>query len=385
MSVRILSSASDLKTYDAWVRSHEHGSLWQSLERKTYNEACGKQTRIYVSEANGEIVASALVVIDRTAGGYSTWEIPRGPLLASSDERVADSLLHLIVEDARLDTCLAIYLSPKNFLPAIRYPLSASLRRIHAEATRIVDLTQSDEQILIQMHQKGRYNIGVAAKAGITVRKGSIEDLDAFYDLLKSTGGRDGFTISQKSHYTRFLSSLEGSFLLLAEHQGRAIAGLIGVVWPSPSPRPADAGHPSPVGRGAGGEGAVGIYYYGASSYEDRQLMAPYALQWEAMRLCKAAGCTRYDLLGISPEDAPQSDPWRGITDFKRKFGGTVITYPPEQMMVLKPMTSENASPLIMVRDATSFVVFETASAALRPPQTDKRLRLLTMTIPRML
>jgi lipid II:glycine glycyltransferase (peptidoglycan interpeptide bridge formation enzyme) len=81
----------------------------------------------------------------------------------------------------------------------------------------------------------------------------------------------------------------------------------------------------------------TGIYYYGASSYEHRNLMAPYLLQWEAMRLCKKSGCDHYDLLGISAPDSVD-DPWAGISDFKRKFGGTVITYPPEQTLVLRPM-----------------------------------------------
>jgi len=78
----------------------------------------------------------------------------------------------------------------------------------------------------------------------------------------------------------------------------------------------------------------TGVYYYGASSYEDRALMAPYLLQWEAMKICKAEGCTKYDLLGISHPDT-KKDPWEGISDFKRKFGGEVITYPPEQVLML--------------------------------------------------
>jgi lipid II:glycine glycyltransferase (peptidoglycan interpeptide bridge formation enzyme) len=79
--------------------------------------------------------------------------------------------------------------------------------------------------------------------------------------------------------------------------------------------------------------------------------MAPYLLQWEAMKRCKAAGCNRYDLLGIEPpkENSKSQTPntktlfgsstsWQGITEFKRKFGGLVITFPQEQMIVLRPL-----------------------------------------------
>ncbi len=300
------------------MRGHEHGSLWQSLERKTYVEACGKQTRLYVTEENDVIVASALVIIDTTTGGYSVWEIPRGPLLSERwkvESGKYEEFLQSIIADAKANRCIELLLSPVTPLPANPYPLLASSRHVHAEATRILDLTKSEEHILAQMHQKGRYNINLARKHGIEVAEGSNNDIDAFYDLLRSTGGRDGFKISQKSHYTRFLSEIPHSFLLLAKHQGKAIAGLIGVRW-----------------------GTTGIYYYGASSYEHRHLMAPYLIQWEAIRRCKAEGCTHYDLLGISPEPAPANDPWLGISDFKRKFGGVVVTYPQEQALVFRPI-----------------------------------------------
>lgn len=253
------------------------------------------------------------MTIDTTTGGYSVWEIPRGPLWANP--AALDELLKRIVVDAKHERCIEILFSPATPLLSTHYPLRTSPRHVHAQATRILDLHHSEEQILAQMHQKGRYNIGVARKHGIEVVEGSVNDIDTFYALLRSTGGRDGFKISQKSHYTRFLSDLRGSFMLLAKHQGTPIAGLIGVQW-----------------------GAMGIYYYGASSYEHRHLMAPYLVQWEAIRRCKAKGCTHYDLLGISPEPAPANDPWLGISDFKRKFGGRVVTYPQEQALVLKPI-----------------------------------------------
>lgn len=248
---------------------------------------------------------------DRSRAG-EVWEIPRGPIW--DDESAVTRLLSRIVDDARSSGVTAIFLSPTRPLPESELGMKNSDRRIHATATRIIDLTQTEESILAQMHQKGRYNIRVAEKAGVTVRQGSEADIDAFYELLKGTGGRDGFRIHQKAHYRRFLLSLPGSFFLIAEHEGRPIAGLLGVIW-----------------------NRVGIYYYGASSYADRALMAPYLLQWEAMKLCKEAGCDTYDLLGIAASDS-KKDPWFGISDFKRKFGGEVLTYPREQMIILRPI-----------------------------------------------
>jgi len=80
MLIRVLSQETDLATYDAWVKRHPQGSLWQSLEWKRFQEALGREMRVYAAMEGQEIQASALVVIDRTAFGLTTWDVPRGPL-----------------------------------------------------------------------------------------------------------------------------------------------------------------------------------------------------------------------------------------------------------------------------------------------------------------
>ncbi len=317
MDIRLLPSGEDLGRYDAWVRTHPHGNLWQSPERKQYLEAIGKEVKVYVAEENDLIIASALVMIDKTSFGLSTWDCARGPLGDGN-------LLDRIIADAKSEKCMSLYFSPPgSSLLTTHYPLVTSKRHIHAQATRILDLTVSDDQLLAQMKPKGRYNIGVAEKHGVTVSRS--DDAEAFYALVRETSKRDGFTRLSLGRYRAFLTSQPGSFLLLAfdpsGHSQKAVAGLMGVIW-----------------------NGTGLYYYGASSYEHRALMAPYLLQWEAMKLCKAAGCTNYDLLGIAPADAAADHPWQGITSFKEKFGGTYVEYPAEQEIVLRPFTKKALS-----------------------------------------
>jgi lipid II:glycine glycyltransferase (peptidoglycan interpeptide bridge formation enzyme) len=68
-------------------------------------------------------------------------------------------------------------------------------------------------------------------------------------------------------------------------------------------------------------------YLYGASSNEDRNLMAGYALQWKAMQDARAFGCTQYDLFGIPPSPDP-NHPMAGLYRFKTGFGGRIIHRP---------------------------------------------------------
>ncbi len=308
MVVRLLSSDGDLQRYDMWIKSHPQANLWQSLERKKYLEALGKEVRIYAI-GEPEFQATALVMIDTASLGMKTWDVPRGPLFEKGFE--ASAFINELIQEAKNDNALAFYLSP--FQP-IATDYSPSSRHIHADATIILDLTKSEDELLAQMKQKGRYNIRLAEKHGVTVSES--DDVEAFYKLVSATSNRDGFTALPKAKYKAFLEALEGSFLLMAHGPDKEpIAALIGVIW-----------------------GNRAIYYYGASSYLHRALMAPYALQWEAMRLCKARGATTYDLLGVAPPDAPANHPWSGITKFKEQFGGTLAVYPPEQVVILKPI-----------------------------------------------
>lgn len=342
--VRLLSSPAELLAYDRWVKSHPEGSLWQSLEWKTYQEALGREVRIYVEETYEKLKAvsfqlSALVVIDKTSFGLSTWDIPRGPLTSLKLSALShESFLGEIQCIASQNNGMSLFLSPSIGLKAQSLKLKASPRAEQPPATRIIDLTQSEEAILAQMKQKGRYNIRVAEKHGVCVKQST--DIDAFAALAQETARRDRFTAPPASRYQKFLASLPGAFLLLAygpttSEQRTAdsnnptpspIAGLLGTIW-----------------------NGTGIYYYGASDYANRSLMASYLLQWEAMKYCKAHGCHTYDLLGIErPSHAEnilkaesrklKASSWSGITRFKEQFGGAVIEYPPEQEIVLKPM-----------------------------------------------
>jgi len=70
--------------------------------------------------------------------------------------------------------------------------------------------------------------------------------------------------------------------------------------------------------------GTAATYLYGASSNEHRNLMAPYALQWAALRDVRDRGATTYDLFGIPPTN-DESHPMHGLYRFKTGFGGEVV------------------------------------------------------------
>lgn len=306
VEIRTLTSAEDLGVWDAFVKASPQGSLWQSPEWKTYQEALGRETRVYGCLGKLGMTTAGLVIIDRTAGNLATWEIPRGPI-----GEAAAMLAGRIVEDARRERALVLRLSPPAPLPLDGSAPSGG--HSQPEATRILDLALDPDALLAQMKPKGRYNIRLAQRHDLEVRES--DDVAAFHTLLRQTGKRDRFGIHPQKHYQAFLQHLPGAFLLMAYHRAHEpVAGLLGTVW-----------------------GNTGIYYYGASDERHRALMAPYLLQWEAMKLCKDRGCTRYDLLGIAPIGSGSDHAWAGISSFKEKFGGTVVEYPRERQVTIRP------------------------------------------------
>jgi lipid II:glycine glycyltransferase (peptidoglycan interpeptide bridge formation enzyme) len=268
----------------------------------------------------GEHGQTPLMVIRRRLGpGFSFAYMPWGPELPAD-----------FPADGRSQALVNIAQALKNLLPKgtafIRFdppwytegdpsPLHKPLTRAGADVqppdTVLIDLTDNEKAILGGMKSKGRYNIRLASKKGVTVRQTGMEELPLFYELLKKTAKRDGIAIHSIEYYqTLFTHCKDYSqggqklALYLAEHEGDVLAGIV-ILF----------------------RGKDAVYLYGASSDHKRNHMAPYLLQWKAMSDAKAKGCTVYDLFGIPPNEDPHH-PMAGLYRFKTGFGGRVIHRP---------------------------------------------------------
>lgn len=171
----------------------------------------------------------------------------------------------------------------------------------------VVDLGDAEETVFGAMKPKTRYNVRLAQRKGVRVFCAASEMLPVFYDLYLQTARRNGFLAASYRHFAGMFSPLaleRGSveILLLLASRGRDIlAGAIVAI----SQRRA-------------------FYLYGASSGENRNLMAPYALHWEAMKLACERGCLAYDMGAVSPGADPRH-PFYGMYRFKAGFGGNMV------------------------------------------------------------
>jgi lipid II:glycine glycyltransferase (peptidoglycan interpeptide bridge formation enzyme) len=205
-----------------------------------------------------------------------------------------------------------------SFPPELPPPFKRAAAGIQPPDTVLVDLTPPEENILAAMKSKWRYNISLAGKRGVTVSESGEQGLDVFYRLLTETAARDGISVHSTGYYRALFEECGNSGVPLrlytAVHEGDVLAALVALF-----------------------RGKQATYLYGASSDKKRNVMAPYALQWQAMRDAKAAGCVEYDLFGIPPDENP-NHPMAGLYRFKTGFGGAIIHRPGSWDFPYKPL-----------------------------------------------
>jgi peptidoglycan pentaglycine glycine transferase (the first glycine) len=294
-------------------------------------------------EESGQITASALVIKQSLPFGLCWLYCPRGPLhLKGQPLRLFQKIKKIAKEEKavffRFDPGLEKEKMSKDYQQFLKL---LKTKKAHAyyqpESTLIVDLEPPDKEILKQMKPKGRYNIKVAGKHGVTVRQGtSKEDIQTFYSLFTQTTQRDKFSGHPHSYYQKFIEALgpKKAKIYIAEYEPKDDT----VTQTPTSKKPLAAAIVTYFKDTA-------TYYYGASSNEYRSTMAPYLLHWKIMQDAKAAGYKKYDLFGISPNMrcwptsvvGQQPHPWASVTEFKLKFGGKRVDYIPAQEIVYKP------------------------------------------------
>ncbi len=244
-------------------------------------------------------------------GGFYLYA-PYGPLVTKelNENLIITELLTYIKEQYR--AAWFIRFEPKQSLPLP----GIATQRIQPSKTLVTDLTQTAEELLAGMHPKTRYNIKVAKKHSVEVTHESAKNLNDINTLLTQTSDRQNYH-SYPAHYysalINFLSNEPAHDCQLHIYQAYLHDELLATAVMID-------------------HGAIRTYLFGGSNDNRRNVMAPYALHFQAMQDVKVAGIKSYDWWGI--ETATGKLP--GFVQFKLRWGGEQITYPPAIDIVLK-------------------------------------------------
>ncbi len=283
----------------------------------------------------GETVGAAQLLVRSVRLGFLPMRLsvayaPKGPLLDWQNSPLRDQALADLKQAGRRAGALMVKIDPDIRLGtgipgdpdgetanptglAIQQHLSQtgwrfSPDQIQFRNTFLIDLSPAEETLLAAMKQKTRYNVRLAERKGVVVypagRTGSLlPTLDMLYQMYAETAHRDGFVIREGGYYRSLWSQFIHAGMLtplVASVDGEPVAGLMLFMF-----------------------GRTAYYLHGMSRDLHRERMPNYLLQWEAMRLAKANGCTTYDLWG-APDVFDESDRMWGVYRFKQGLGGTL-------------------------------------------------------------
>ena len=305
----------DRATWDGLVAATPGGHVLQSWAWGELKSRFGWNVHRLVAASSG-----AQVLYRSLPAGLGTIAyVPKGPVADLSAAAALQGLVDAIhpLAKQRRAICLKIEPNVKDTASVAERLQALGFRRspqtIQPRRTLVVNLEGEPDDLLRRMKSKTRYNIRLAGRRGVTVRPGNQADLPAFYQLMEVTGQRDAFGIHSYAYYEAahhlFVPTGQGQ-LLLAEHEGQILAGLVVLAL-----------------------GETACYMYGASSDDGRNQMPTYLLQWEAMLWAKERGCRLYDLWGVPDEEeatleeqfTQRSDGLWGVYRFKRGFGGRLV------------------------------------------------------------
>jgi Acetyltransferase (GNAT) domain len=245
--------------------------------------------------------------VTRQVGPFRRLYLPYGPQVADP-AALADALRPAARLAAGLG-CAFVQLEPGS--RADLDPAQCGARRVRArqpEHTWVLDL-DVDEATLRAGQTKGhRSSINAAERKGISFETASAPaDVDRFLALLHETNARTRMPIYADPYYRAIAQELlptKEATLYYAMYEGRTVAAAIVIDF-----------------------GDTRYYAYAASSSapELRRLSPAAPLVWRAVLDARSAGKTRFDFWGVAPPDQP-GHPWSGFTQFKRAFGGSLVT-----------------------------------------------------------
>ncbi len=287
---------------DAWDKKTIElgGSILQSWAWGRFAESLNQK----VHRFSGQDFVCLAVETELSMGKKYIY-CPRGPV-GSADAAMVD-LRHF-------ETDHAIVFS--RIEPSQSVSLPRAVKDPQPANEWLLNLEKSEEELLIGMKPKTRYNINLAQRKGLVVREGDQKDLLTLWQLFLETSQRNGFKLHPQNYYLQMWDNLSPNFLklLIAEYQGQPLAGMLMTMF-----------------------GDTTTYLHGGSSVKLKEAMAPYLLHWEAIRLSKRLEYKHYDFGGIAPA-GDERHAWAGITRFKKSFGGFEVTYPGAFDLIYSPI-----------------------------------------------
>jgi lipid II:glycine glycyltransferase (peptidoglycan interpeptide bridge formation enzyme) len=291
------------KQLNDFVGSQKHSQFLQAWQWGEFHKTVSENVFRVGVEDGGKLIAAATIIKKALPMGKKYFYCPRGPIIDKSQiattKQIVELLYDIIKQMAQEEDAMFLRFDPTFQITDYQLPIVKTID-IEPGQTLILNLEKSEPELLKGMHPKTRYNINLAQKRGVKIIEAGSDRFEEFWQLMCQTGERDNFRTHGISYYKEMLKA-DNDFIKLffAEYKGKPISSIIVAFF-----------------------GDTATYAHGASSNNDRNVMAPYLLQWHCIKSAKELGHKYYDFYGINAKR------WPGVTRFKKGFGGKEVNYP---------------------------------------------------------
>lgn len=298
--------------WEQFLDTHPEANFLQSFNFGSFHQNLGKKIFRMGFYKGKKLIGVMLAVLEKAKRAtYIT--VPGGPIIDWQDSELVKQFSKTITDIARSEGAAFVRVRPQILENQENSKLFDSLgfkiapMHLHAELTRQLDLTKSEDQLLSEMRKTTRYEIKQAIKIGIkiTVSKDP-KDIEDFYKLQKETAIRQHFVEFDKKHLEeQFLIFVkDNQVVLYTAYLGKKKLAQAFIIF----------------------YGKEADYHYGASTLDGRIYPGAYLILWEIVREAKKRGLKRYNLWGVAPEK-DTNHRFFGVSVFKRGFGGEDVEY----------------------------------------------------------
>ncbi len=262
-----------------------------------------------------QILGGARALKQAFSNEYSFYYLPEAPVLPPDPDdaqQVFEATLNYL--DARRQkestTISHVRIEPRWLsMPGFITGYRTGRNWLEPRDTLHIDLSLDEAGLLARMKPKGRYNIRLAQRHGVTiVQRNPVDAIESFIEIHRDTAKRQdmrGEDPERLRELAQTLSVDNRGLLMLAMLDDQPVAAALLVFF-----------------------GDRATYLFGGSLNSQRQVMAPYLMHYEAILESRRRGHRWYDFYGVSPV-GEQDHAWAGISAFKRKFGGVELAFIP--------------------------------------------------------
>lgn len=315
--------SSDQLQWDNFITSHEDANFLHSWAWGEFHASRGKTVLRRILLEDGKISAAYEAVVETAKRGRYL-AIAGGPILDWSKKPISDLIFDDIRAQGIKHRCVFVRIRPqlKESENARKIFASAGLKPapiyMSVELAGVLDLTKSEDEILLGASQRLRRSLRKAAKNQISVEVSqNPEDIREFYKIQLETAKRHDFvSFSEDFLLKQFaaFSARNEAKLYTAKYEGQILAQNFMIFY-----------------------GNEASYHYGVSTELGTKLSGAPLLHMQAMRDARDLGIKRYNFWGITKEDEVKHR-FYGVSQFKRGFGVSELQYLHAHDLILNPI-----------------------------------------------